>query len=175
MIYHSYYNKWELSHIPNLTVMIMYCFHNNGPIHFTIIKDLQMIDLKFAFRSMIDRSGFDRSDRSCSRIVWPLLGSPLHSLYTKFHLPRPVFHSPGQIFTRIGEWVSASFPAWCWTYWYIKLWLAITLAPASASRHYQVKIYNVGEKKKTCARQKVKLIGPWDVTWGWICKYTCTF
>ena len=23
--------------------------------------------------------------------------------YTKFHSPRPVFHSPGQIFTRIGE------------------------------------------------------------------------
>ena len=32
-----------------------------------------MIDLKFAFRSMIDRSSFDRSDRSFSRIVWPLL------------------------------------------------------------------------------------------------------
>ena len=52
--------------------MIMYCFHNNSPVHFTIIKDLQMIDLKFAFRSMIDRSGFDQSDRSFSRIVWPL-------------------------------------------------------------------------------------------------------
>ena len=32
--------------------------------------------------------------------------------YTKFHSPRPVFHSPGQIFTRIGERASASFPAW---------------------------------------------------------------
>ena len=32
-----------------------------------------MIDLKFAFRSMIDRSRFDRSDRSFSRIVWPLV------------------------------------------------------------------------------------------------------
>ena len=32
-----------------------------------------MIDLKFAFLSMIDRSGFDRSDRSFSRIVWPLI------------------------------------------------------------------------------------------------------
>ena len=63
----------ELSHIPNLTVMIMYCFHNNNPIHFTIMKNLQMIDLKFAFRSMIDRSSFDRSDRSFSRIVWPLM------------------------------------------------------------------------------------------------------
>ena len=52
--------------------MIMYCFHNNSPINFTIIEDLQMIDLKFAFRSMIDRSSFDRSDRSFSRIVWPL-------------------------------------------------------------------------------------------------------
>ena len=31
--------------------------------------------------------------------------------FTKFHLPRPVFHSPGQIFTRIGERASASFPA----------------------------------------------------------------
>ena len=31
--------------------------------------------------------------------------------YTKFHLPRPVIHSPGQIFTRIGERVSANFPA----------------------------------------------------------------
>ena len=31
--------------------------------------------------------------------------------YTKFHSPRPVFHSPGQIFTRIGERASASFPA----------------------------------------------------------------
>ena len=66
-------NKWELSHIPNLTVMIMYCFHNNSPVHFTIIKDLQMIDLKFAFRSMIDRSGLDRSNQSFSRIVWPLV------------------------------------------------------------------------------------------------------
>ena len=53
--------------------MIMYWFHNNNPIHFTIIKNLQMIDPKFAFRSMIDRSGFDRSDRSFSRIVWPLV------------------------------------------------------------------------------------------------------
>ena len=32
-----------------------------------------MIDFKFAFRSMIDRSGFDRSDQSFSRIVWPLV------------------------------------------------------------------------------------------------------
>ena len=32
--------------------------------------------------------------------------------YTKFHLPRPVFHSPNQIFTRIAERASASFPAW---------------------------------------------------------------
>ena len=31
--------------------------------------------------------------------------------YKKFHSPIPVFHSPGQIFTRIGEWASASFPA----------------------------------------------------------------
>ena len=32
--------------------------------------------------------------------------------YTKFHSPRPVFHSPSQIFTHIGERASASFPAW---------------------------------------------------------------
>ena len=32
--------------------------------------------------------------------------------YTKFHSPRPVFHSPSQIFTRIGERTCASFPAW---------------------------------------------------------------
>ena len=32
-----------------------------------------MIDLKFAFRLMIDCSRFDRSDRSFSRIVWPLV------------------------------------------------------------------------------------------------------
>ena len=31
--------------------------------------------------------------------------------YTKFHSPRPVFHSPGQIFTRNGGWASASFLA----------------------------------------------------------------
>ena len=31
--------------------------------------------------------------------------------YTKFHSPKPVFHSPGQIFTHIGERASASFPA----------------------------------------------------------------
>ena len=31
--------------------------------------------------------------------------------YTKFHSPRPVFHSPGKIFTRIGERASASFTA----------------------------------------------------------------
>ena len=29
--------------------------------------------------------------------------------YTKFHLPRPVFHSPNQIFTHNGERVSASW------------------------------------------------------------------
>ena len=67
--------KWELSHIPNLTVMIMYCFHNNNPIHFTIIKNLQMINLKFAFRSMNNHSSFDRSDWSFSRIAWPLMYS----------------------------------------------------------------------------------------------------
>ena len=55
--------------------MIMYCFHNNNPIHFTIMK-ARMIDLKFAFRSMIDRRGFDRSDWSFSRIVWPLVLIP---------------------------------------------------------------------------------------------------
>ena len=31
--------------------------------------------------------------------------------YTKFHSPRPVFHSPNQIFTRIGERPSTSFQA----------------------------------------------------------------
>ena len=31
--------------------------------------------------------------------------------YTKFHSPRPVFHLPDQIFTRIGERASASVPA----------------------------------------------------------------
>ena len=31
--------------------------------------------------------------------------------YTKFHLTRPVFHSPNQIFTHIGERANASFPA----------------------------------------------------------------
>ena len=31
--------------------------------------------------------------------------------YTKFYSPRPVFHSPGQIFTPIDERASASFPA----------------------------------------------------------------
>ena len=79
---HYHYNKWELFHIPNLTVMIMYCLHNNSPVHFTIIKDLQMIDLKFAFRSMIDRSAFDRSDWSFSRIVWPLLH--IHDIWRIF-------------------------------------------------------------------------------------------
>ena len=32
--------------------------------------------------------------------------------YTKFHSPRPVFHSADQIFTRIVERASASFSAW---------------------------------------------------------------
>ena len=37
--------------------------------------------------------------------------------YTKFHLPKPVFHSPDQIFTRFGERASASFPYWyCMSY-----------------------------------------------------------
>ena len=37
--------------------------------------------------------------------IWHLLelGSLLYIAYTKFHSPRPVFYSPGQIFTRIGE------------------------------------------------------------------------
>ena len=38
------------------------------------------------------------------------LGSLLYSL---FHSPRPVFHWPDQIFTRIGERVSASFQLVC--------------------------------------------------------------
>ena len=43
--------------------------------------------------------------------------------FTKFHLPRPVFHSPSQIFTRIGERASTSFPA-C-THWMLfKTWIA---------------------------------------------------
>ena len=33
--------------------------------------------------------------------------------YTKFHTPRHVFHSPAQIFTRIGDQASTSFPACC--------------------------------------------------------------
>ena len=40
---------------------------------------------------------------------------------TKFHLPRPVIHSPGHIFTRIGERTSPSFPAWCNIVWN-KVW-----------------------------------------------------
>ena len=32
--------------------------------------------------------------------------------YAKFHSLRLIFHSPGQIFTHIGEQASASFPAW---------------------------------------------------------------
>ena len=65
--------------------MIVYCFHNNNPINFTIIKNLQMIDLKFAFRSMIDRSHFDRSDRSFSRIVWPLPDKQVIDTHTDTH------------------------------------------------------------------------------------------
>ena len=83
-MYHSYCNKWELSHIPNLTVMIMYCFHNSNPIHFTIIKNRRMIDLKFAFLSMINHSGFDRS---FSRIVWPLPTSTCIGGYSFFFPP----------------------------------------------------------------------------------------
>ena len=67
--------------------MIVYCFHNNNPINFTIIKNLQMIDLKFAFRSMIDRSRFDRSDRSFSRIVWPLVTTTLEVQNTEHGAP----------------------------------------------------------------------------------------
>ena len=65
--------------------MILYCFHNNNPINFTIIKNLQTIDIKFAFRSMIDRSGFDRSDWSFNRIVWPLASSVLTCNYSLSH------------------------------------------------------------------------------------------
>ena len=32
--------------------------------------------------------------------------------YTKLHLPRPVFHSPGQIFTRIGDVLKLSSGNW---------------------------------------------------------------
>ena len=45
-----------------------------------------------------------------------------YTAYTKFHLPRPVLHSRGHIFTRIGERASSSFPACtpllipCWGY-----------------------------------------------------------
>ena len=43
-------------------------------------------------------------------------------LYTKFHLPRPIFHLPSSKCTRIGERASVSFPdcseyssfIWCW-------------------------------------------------------------
>ena len=40
-----------------------------------------MIDLKYAFWSMIDRSGFDRSDGSFSRIVWPLVFKVFNYLF----------------------------------------------------------------------------------------------
>ena len=42
-----------------------------------------MIHLKFAFWSIIDRSSFDRSDRSFSRIVWPLVASVIEELSSK--------------------------------------------------------------------------------------------
>ena len=48
-----------------------------------------------------------------TKICWysPELGSLLYIAYPKFHSPRPVFHSPSQISTHIGEQPSASFPA----------------------------------------------------------------
>ena len=47
-----------------------------------------------------------------TKIVWhlPKLGSLFYSPY-KIPLAQPVFHSPSQIFTCIGERASASFPA----------------------------------------------------------------
>ena len=36
--------------------------------------------------------------------------------YTKFHSPKSVFHSPGQTFTHIVKWASASFSACNWQY-----------------------------------------------------------
>ena len=45
----------------------------------------------------------DIHGRSCKKVSY--------IAYTKFHLPRPVFHSPSQIFTRIGKQASTSFPA----------------------------------------------------------------
>ena len=43
-----------------------------------------MINLKFTFWSMINRSCFDRSDRSFSRIVWSLAGGRLPDLWNPY-------------------------------------------------------------------------------------------
>ena len=104
--------------------MTMYCFHNNSPVHFTIVKDLQMIDLKIAFRSMIDRSGFNRSDRSFSRIVWPLVNTGIvlssyvavirfnkaHCLLTEWHVYR--IHFAYHMFNIFQKQTPHSFPMW---------------------------------------------------------------
>ena len=45
-----------------------------------------------------------------TRPNWAVYYMYITTWYTKFHLPKPVFHSPDQIFTRIGERASASFP-----------------------------------------------------------------
>ena len=62
-----------------------------------------------------------------TRPNWVVSYIVLYSLY-KFHSPSPVFHSPDQIFTRIGERASASFQA-CWGIWWEILfrWMSLDL------------------------------------------------
>ena len=58
--------------------------------------------------------------------------------YTKFHLPRPVLHLPSYIFTRIGEQVSTSFPAWHKPI-PLKIWNRIILSKITVQCVHQIK------------------------------------
>ena len=59
---------------------------------------------------------FKRIGYQFTRPGWEIFGTHQNRAvsyiaYTKFHLPRPVIHSPSQIFACIGERPGASFPA----------------------------------------------------------------
>ena len=77
----------------------------------------------------------------------PELGSLLYSLYTIL-LPRPVVHSPGQIFTRIGERASATFPACMSTCRYV-LWTSCLYCLVLISVQYIIIIWQVELEKKS--------------------------
>ena len=93
--YHQYHWDWYLSTDTHIDTLISFLLININIMFFMLCK--KYIAEKYCSHTLDFQAG-----------KLKFFGTPLNWVvsyiaYTKFHSPRPVFHSSGQIFTRIGE------------------------------------------------------------------------